>query len=128
MYPQCFCGRNSDDPDDLGGATCNMACTGDENETCGGRSAMNVYEYTESLGEYAGCFVDSTRDRVLTGDYISDSDMTPEVRVAGQSPVLPILWWGGGVFCKGWYPHLSSDISTIRHESVLSGISYATPS
>ncbi|CAM9751708.1 unnamed protein product, partial [Sphacelaria rigidula] len=75
---ECFCGRNSDDPDELGGATCNMACTGNENEACGGRSAMNVYEYAEPFGKYAGCFVDNTRDRVLTGDYTSDSDMTLE--------------------------------------------------
>lgn len=91
VYPQCFCGRNSDDPDELGGATCNMACTGNENEACGGRSAMNVYEYAEPFGKYAGCFVDNTRDRVLTGDYTSDSDMTLEVRLARQPLVKPVL-------------------------------------
>ncbi|CAM9763241.1 unnamed protein product, partial [Sphacelaria rigidula] len=64
---ECFCGVTSDDPDRLGDATCNMDCSGDASETCGGRNAISVYEFTNPPSGYAGCFVDSGSDRVLTG-------------------------------------------------------------
>lgn len=53
-----------------------MSCSGDANETCGGRLAISVYEYTG----YAGCFMDNVADRVLTGSSFVDNDMTAEVR------------------------------------------------
>lgn len=58
-----------------------MECSGDESETCGGRNAISVYEFTDdSSSGYAGCFVDSTRDRVLTGpSKKNDPDMTSAV-------------------------------------------------
>ncbi|CAM9785404.1 unnamed protein product [Sphacelaria rigidula] len=62
----------SDDPDRLGDATCNMDCSGDASETCGGRNAISVYEFTDSPSGYAGCFVDSGSDRVLTGQFLKN--------------------------------------------------------
>ncbi|CAM9763309.1 unnamed protein product, partial [Sphacelaria rigidula] len=72
---ECYCGPASDDFDSLGEATCTMSCSGDANETCGGRLAISVYEYTG----YAGCFMDNVTDRVLTGSSFVDNDMTAEV-------------------------------------------------
>ncbi|CAN0092627.1 unnamed protein product, partial [Sphacelaria rigidula] len=70
--PQCFCGVASDVPDRYGDATCNMKCSGDTGETCGGRRAISVYEFTDSPSGYAGCFVDSSSDRVLTGEFLKN--------------------------------------------------------
>lgn len=82
IHTQCFCGRTSDDPDKLGPATCDMSCAGDASETCGGRLAISVYEYTERrTSEYAGCFVDESGLRALSGkSRKGDPNMTREVR------------------------------------------------
>lgn len=78
---ECYCSSGSDELDSLGEATCNMECSGDDSETCGGRLAISVYEYTG----YAGCFVDNVRDRVLTAGSFVDDEMTAEVREAGAT-------------------------------------------
>ncbi|CAN0092559.1 unnamed protein product, partial [Sphacelaria rigidula] len=64
---ECFCGVASDVPDELGRATCDMDCPGDASRTCGGLNAISVYAFNDRAPEYAGCFVDSSIDRVLTG-------------------------------------------------------------
>ncbi|CAM9719121.1 unnamed protein product, partial [Sphacelaria rigidula] len=74
---ECYCGSSSDDPELFDNADCNMGCSGDASETCGGRNAVSVYQFTEDPSAYAGCFVDSSRDRVLTGSSRTDeSGMT----------------------------------------------------
>ncbi|CAM9947269.1 unnamed protein product, partial [Sphacelaria rigidula] len=87
---ECFCGPSSDDPSRLGDATCNMECSGDASETCGGRNAISVYEFTDdSPSGYAGCFVDSSRDRILTGQSKkNDPDMTSAecAKFCGSAP------------------------------------------
>ena len=40
---KCWCGDDSD-YDRHGTAVCDMDCTGDASETCGGRNAMSVYD------------------------------------------------------------------------------------
>ena len=59
----------------LGPATCNRPCTGDADQTCGGRNAISLYKYSYSA---AGCYKDN-RDRVLTEKYFDSDDMTTQV-------------------------------------------------
>ncbi|CAN0272691.1 unnamed protein product, partial [Scytosiphon promiscuus] len=45
---QCYCSADGDSPDELGTATnCDVACSGDAGETCGGTWAISVYEYSD---------------------------------------------------------------------------------
>lgn len=53
-----------------------MGCRVDTNDICSGRNAISIYE----ISGYAGCFTDSIRERVLTGDLRKDDPpMTSEV-------------------------------------------------
>ena len=56
---------------------CDLPCSGDEDQTCGGYTAISVYEYITY--PFVGCFKDS-RDRVLSGQFFRSDDMTTEVR------------------------------------------------
>ncbi|CAM9941086.1 unnamed protein product [Sphacelaria rigidula] len=42
---KCFCGLATDDPSALGTATCDMPCSGDSSQTCGGSLALSVYVF-----------------------------------------------------------------------------------
>jgi hypothetical protein len=77
---ECYCGdalasTNSADP------KCSMACSGNKQEICGGRSAINVYQNLAYVPRkpaeipgipYVGCFVDTAAhllpDKIITGD------------------------------------------------------------
>ncbi|CAN0265438.1 unnamed protein product, partial [Laminaria digitata] len=77
---QCFCGVSSDDPDELGEATCNFDCAGDASQTCGGCPAISVYESNTDATRpgYLGCWADSKSNRIMT--YMqSRSSMTNDV-------------------------------------------------
>lgn len=58
-----------------------MSCAGDASQICGGRDAINVYEYTgvtNTAYTYLGCFTDDTSNRVM-GDMTVSSSMTLDV-------------------------------------------------
>lgn len=75
---QCYCGVDSDDPDELGEATCNSPCAGDASQTCGGRNAISVYQYIVLEPEFLGCWTDSPRNRIM--DIVESSNaMTNDV-------------------------------------------------
>lgn len=78
---QCFCAAPSDDIDSLKQTSnCDIACTGDASETCGGAYAVEIYRRETAVVDpaYLGCFVDSVNDRVLTGD---SSDYYPAMTI-----------------------------------------------
>ncbi|CAM9489433.1 unnamed protein product [Ectocarpus fasciculatus] len=93
---ECWCSSSGDSPDAQGESSgCNISCSGDSSETCGGSYAMSVYEYSDDDdtptpvtptpsgdGDYesVGCFKDDSSDRVLSGDSVTSSNsfMTPE--------------------------------------------------
>lgn len=80
-HTQCFCGIASDDPSQLGEASCNYDCAGDASQTCGGQGAISAYENDlfETPPGYLGCWQDSRSNRVM--DVVqSDSSMTNDVR------------------------------------------------
>ncbi|XP_077866480.1 uncharacterized protein LOC144354689, partial [Saccoglossus kowalevskii] len=73
---QCFCGDDYDEYGALDESSCNMKCTGDSSEICGGTWANAVYKSREPT--YIGCYVD-TSSRALSGYSYSDgSNMTPK--------------------------------------------------
>lgn len=78
---ECFCGADTDTPEEAPASTnCDMACSGDADETCGGRNALNLYLGDGAIVEgYLGCWTDVTTDRIF-GDKLSDATMTIEVR------------------------------------------------
>lgn len=83
---ECFCG---DERSDLFKhttiPTCDYPCAGDAEETCGGSSALSLYNYggaPEGIPEgtkYLGCYRDVVSDRVLSLKKTVDDDMTIEV-------------------------------------------------
>ena len=63
---------------------CNMACSGDENKTCGGDWKMNLYKKADSnitipfpaRVSYMGCYSNKL-DRLLTGTYDNNAANSP---------------------------------------------------
>ena len=101
---ECWCGMSIE----AGGAStpaseCNMLCSGDNTQYCGGPNRLNLYAYTtSSLGNWSsiGCYLydlpvcwrilcslpvyrDNVQGRALTGaGYVSTTDMTVENCIA----------------------------------------------
>lgn len=85
---QCFCGGS------IGSSTtktadsdCNMSCTGDSTEACGGPNRLSVYmnnNYVIPGGasiegyRYSGCYNDTAASRSLSGSYTYSGSMTVE--------------------------------------------------
>ncbi|KAK4184351.1 WSC domain-containing protein [Podospora australis] len=99
---ECYCGNNR--PTNPAPASdCNMACSGDPNENCGGGMRLNVYELeaecedppTSSISgfEYKGCYSDNVAQRVLAGKTVTESDMTLE-KCAATCSVGGYTWFG----------------------------------
>ncbi|CAN0353187.1 unnamed protein product, partial [Ectocarpus sp. 6 AP-2014] len=72
---ECWCGNN-EDYDANGDGFCDISCSGDSDEICGGFYSMTVYENLES--DYLGCYSDPADDRVFERIASSD-DMTAAV-------------------------------------------------
>ncbi|CAM9660094.1 unnamed protein product, partial [Laminaria digitata] len=64
---ECFCGVSADDVTELDEARCTFACAGDASQTCGGPSAISVYEYDTVVTPpgYLGCWEDSEAIRIM---------------------------------------------------------------
>lgn len=84
LLKQCWCGNNAE-YDANGVGVCDMACSGDSGELCGGSYAMSVYENdnVEVDPSYRGCFADTADNRVFH-QTTSDFDLTTEVRSVGS--------------------------------------------
>lgn len=109
---QCFCGEASDDPTELSDASCTYACAGDASQTCGGPSAITVYEYetVATRPGYLGCWEDTKAIRIMNA-MESGSSMTNDVRRfpsaaawaygSGAAPIFTAAFssLGRGGFC-----------------------------
>ena len=72
---QCFCGVSVDHLSKQNSSECNMPCTGNSTQTCGGPDRLSVYWNSapgavtnrgdSSLAIYVGCWKDSVDARVL---------------------------------------------------------------
>ncbi|CAG7849956.1 SubName: Full=Uncharacterized protein {ECO:0000313/EMBL:CCA67329.1} [Serendipita indica DSM 11827] len=82
---ECYCDnefRNGGVPAETG---CDMPCSGDSNETCGGGNRLSVYENTGSLSppettypgwSSQGCYTDSVANRALPNQVYVEGDMS----------------------------------------------------
>ena len=103
---ECYCGNALQSYSALGFTGCNMACSGNTSEICGGRSRISVYNLTtyvppttvKSVGTYVsqGCYLEATTGRLLSGpSYTNKTGMTVESCVAfcaGQK--IPLAYAG----------------------------------
>ncbi|KAH0559498.1 hypothetical protein GP486_003989 [Trichoglossum hirsutum] len=86
---ECFCGTALQGNSTLApDSDCNMPCSGNASDTCGGSFRMNVWQYegwsptkiVDSVGSYKlqGCWTDDRGARALSGFVFTDSaSMTP---------------------------------------------------
>jgi hypothetical protein len=91
---ECYCGNQLDKLSAKAPVgDCNMPCSGNASETCGGGLRLNLYSNStlpvpdSPIDTYAseGCFTDSVQDRVLAGRRFTDNAMT--VQKCGQNCV-----------------------------------------
>jgi len=90
---ECFCGNALQTYSAIGYTGCNMACSGNASEICGGSSRLSVYNLTtyvppttvKSVGTYVsqGCYKEASTGRLLSGPtYTNKTGMTVESCVA----------------------------------------------
>jgi hypothetical protein len=83
---ECYCGFTLPAPADE--STCNMPCSGDSSQACGGPSRLSVYRNNQmtapsvyqgdSNWKYEGCVADSQQSRTLKNFVSVSGDMTVE--------------------------------------------------
>eukprot|EP00752_Nemacystus_decipiens_P012579 g11140.t1 len=106
---ECWCAAEIDLRHD--GGTCDYACPGDPETTCGGYDAFDLFELEGRVDPlapptedyYLGCFADDKRDRVLDGVMSSDR-LTLEVCEAhclGLGKPFFALQYGEECWCGG---------------------------
>ncbi|KAI9774328.1 MAG: hypothetical protein M1840_004222 [Geoglossum simile] len=90
---ECYCGNALSPHSALGQTGCNMACSGNQFELCGGPSRLSIYNSTtyvppstvQTAGNYTfkGCFAEASGGRLLNnGGYTNSTGMTVESCVA----------------------------------------------
>lgn len=67
-----------------GKGTCDLHCSGDDDQTCGGHYAFDLYKLSSPAAadddEYVACFNDVKADRIMDEEtMITRDDMTPEI-------------------------------------------------
>ncbi len=86
---QCFCSNSIAEGSTGGQSGCDMACTGEASEACGGSSRLNIFNNTayvypvtplEVQGyAYVGCFDELNGERLLPqASYVTGTGMTVE--------------------------------------------------
>ncbi|KAH8649429.1 hypothetical protein BGZ60DRAFT_499074 [Tricladium varicosporioides] len=86
---QCFCDLELNFNSSIGRTGCTTPCIGKSSQICGGSRVLSVYNYTNfeypqivpSASNYnvAGCFLDSSATRILSGySFTSTTNMTVE--------------------------------------------------
>lgn len=86
---QCYCSNVMTSTSALGQTGCNMACTGNTAETCGGSSRLSIFNNTAyqfpgnpspvNSYVYQGCYQEAAAGRLLSGpSYTNSTGMTVE--------------------------------------------------
>ncbi|CAO1615259.1 unnamed protein product [Parajaminaea phylloscopi] len=117
---ECFCSNIA--PTKKTGATCNMPCSGNANETCGGSWSMSVFDNTAIAAttsstpgaNYAslGCFADSTGNRTFTAYSYANSTMTPQSCAAtcsSKGHAYSGTEYGSECYCGDYLPLATSN-------------------
>ncbi|KAI4209402.1 MAG: hypothetical protein LQ351_007661 [Letrouitia transgressa] len=84
---ECYCGNIFSNPTTpVAASDCSFKCAGDNTQICGAGNRMNIFKSTSKSPSnttvpgytYAGCYTDSTSDRVLYKKVYFDSKLTIE--------------------------------------------------
>jgi hypothetical protein len=83
---RCFCGNSLKNGATYNNTGCNMACTGDPSQVCGGPNRITVYADSEfvapiiipAVGLYAsqGCYTEGITERALSAYTFTSTSMT----------------------------------------------------
>lgn len=90
---RCFCGNELQNSASLNNTGCNMPCSGDASQYCGGLDRLSVFKNTEFrhpivrevVDNYVslGCFKEGKTERALSDYSFVDPEMTPELCIGG---------------------------------------------
>ena len=86
---ECYCGNALQNYGAVGQTGCNMVCSGNSSELCGGSSRLSIYNSTsyvppttvKQVGTYVsiGCYNEASQGRILSGaSYVNATGMTVE--------------------------------------------------
>ncbi|MCJ1476788.1 hypothetical protein MMC13_005457 [Lambiella insularis] len=123
---QCYCGNALQSYSAVGFTGCNMACSGNSSELCGGSNRLSVYNLTtyvppttaKAVGSYVsqGCYKEATNGRLLGGpSFTNTTGMTVELCVnfcqaASPSQAYAGVEYGQECYCASSLP--STTIAT----------------
>jgi len=127
---ECYCGNALQQYSAVGFTGCNMPCSGNSSEICGGNSRLSVYNLTsyvpptivKAVGSYAyeGCYNEPTKGRLLGGPaYTNMTGMTVEACVAFCQASSPSQPYAGVEYAQECYcaSSLPSSASTVSDSS-----------
>ena len=127
---ECYCGNALQQYSALGYTDCNMPCSGNSSEICGGSSRLSVYNLTSyvppttvrAVGSYVyeGCYNEGTNGRLLGGPmYTNTTGMTVEACVAFCKDSSPSQAYAGVEYAQECYcaSSLPSSASTVSDSS-----------
>lgn len=115
---ECYCGNGLQSYSSVGYDGCNMACTGNKTELCGGPSRLSVYNLTiyvppttvKQVGTYLsqGCYNEASNGRLLSGtSYTNQTGMTVESCVnfcQASNATYAGLEYGRECYCSSSLP------------------------
>lgn len=84
---ECYCANALSNNATLGSNKCNMPCSSDSSQICGGPDALSVYQHNSTAAKatpmegwkYLGCASEGTGGRALTEGFRWSEKMTPEM-------------------------------------------------
>jgi len=80
---QCFCGNDSHNFEIVPDSQCNMKCTGNKDESCGGSWRMNVYSVEEAIADL-GVYDLEGNNAILSGRTVfPEYDISVDLRITG---------------------------------------------
>jgi hypothetical protein len=111
---QCYCANTIASASTFGNTGCNMACSGNSGETCGGSNRINIFNNTayvypgnpQNVNSYVylGCYQEATTGRLLSGMSYSDTQgMTVESCTAFCKANVPTGGYAGVEYSSQCY-------------------------
>lgn len=79
---ECFCGGSEPT---VKSTKCDIPCAGNDKVICGGRDLLTVFKRDGDDGgsggtlDHIGCYEDDGNNRIMTGEMLESSTMTPKV-------------------------------------------------
>ncbi|KDR71220.1 hypothetical protein GALMADRAFT_75173 [Galerina marginata CBS 339.88] len=109
---ECYCDNVIESPGaPISSSTCNMPCTGNSNEICGGAGGINIFQKFQTAGtfQYKGCYQDgvngaprSLRTQLSVSGGVTAESCTTACKAAGFT--LAGLEFGQECWCDSYMP------------------------